>query len=886
MAQGLFAPSTSKGLFQTTGASAGHAAPHGVGGFVENFATDVKDSVEGLPAGVVHLATTNPVDSVKQLGHSVWQTWSPLFHGNIGGFAHGVYAHPLAPLLDVTSVLDLGLGTAGRLGELSIPADQIGTDTSLLGNAARLRAPKSVELKDPLGSRHDLTFNYSQRPLRRLMQEHVVPAVAEHLPESTIKGLQLAHYNKLFFEHMAHRVAAKTVSMTNLMKAGKMLTDPATAARARMRLAAGAWLNLYRNAAAKAPVADSVDWLMAHPHYRPIKDVSLIDPTHARRVQVLRNKETRLEALRARNVELAHALPRIQQELEHHTATLKEMQDKGYRIVLPASTKLKEPTERQLMERNAAPVVEVQRNISRLEKQLARAHTAKGLHDRATELLSTVKAQRLDAEQRSFREHFQAVASSPENFDSYATHLGRKAVVGVTGTMTRKKAEAAIAKAAVGGDGMVRFVPKHDPTLLGHEMQRSSAFVKWMYKKPTAVWKMVQVGWTPRTVVNNSVGNLTLYALREHPVSGAWGLWNAMKITHGAHAAGDAVMKATPFKAQHWMFKHFSTELNNVFGHELLDASGRTGVRALKSGFYPLVHKMADEPIRMAAISAYLKRAPEIKAFMQEHPGLTFDQSVTRVLKRNPSLVQRAAEHARNIAGDYQTLSPREQTLRNIAPFYMWDRHIVRSTKNLVADSPTRAVALSQVSQMGKGQTQKLLGDLPEFLQGALPLSMLGIGPKTGDRASILETHSLNPFATIGELGQLAQAVTVGHNVDPGNALLSQINPLLTGVASYATGTNLETGAPVVQHGGVITSVASQLGQNFPEYKVVEGMLAHPTTVTKTGKEKEFATNREAAISSFLGVPIRNLSKSAAKAASDKEKGVKKGHAKKRGLFQ
>lgn len=873
--------SSTHDLFGSNGASSGHKAPHGVGGFVENLATDVKDSVVGLPAGIVH-TVEHPIGAAKQMAKSTWMTWSPLFHGQFGKFAHGVYAHPLAPILDVASIFDLGVGAAGKLGALTEAPE-----ASILGRAAKLTEPKATKLVDPLGKHHDITFNYSQRPLRRLVQEHVAPALVGKLPESAQLGLKTAQYNKAFFEHMAHRVAAKTVSMHALMRAGKTLTDPVTAPHARSRLAAGAWLNLYRNAPVTLTPSEAIDYLVSHQHYRPVKDAALMDPTHARRVVGLRSKEARLEALRARTAESAHSVPSLQQELAHQNALLKDMHDKGYHIVMPAKTKLKEPTTRQLMERNAAPVVEVQKNVARLEKKLKQATTAKQLHDRATEMLGHITAQRLDAEQRSFRDHFQHVGASEESFNHYAQHLGRKATVGIIGTVTKKKAADAVAKAAVGKDGLVRLVPKHDPSMLGQEMQRSSHFVKWMYKKPTAVWKMIQVGWTPRTVVNNSVGNLAIYMMREHPVTGAWGLWNAMKIAHGAEKAGHAVMQATPFKRQHWMFRHFSTELNNVFGHELLDQStGRTAaVRALKGGFYPLVHKMADEPIRMAAISSYLKRAPEMKTFMSEHPTLTFDQAASRVLKRNPALVQRAAEHARSIAGDYQSLSSKEQTLRNIAPFYMWDRHIMRSTKNLVADNPSRAVALQQESYMGKQQTQHALGDLPEFLQGALPLSMLGIGPKAGDRAAILETQSLNPFSTIGELGQLAQAVTVGHNVDPGNALLSQVNPILTGIGSFALQKNLETGAPVPQHGGVITSIGTQLGANLPEYKVVKGMLTQPTTVTKSGKPKEFAVDRQSAISSFLGVPIRNLSKTAAQAAANKEKGVKKGRGKKRDLF-
>lgn len=418
--------------------------------------------------------------------------------------------------------------------------------------------------------------------------------------------------------------------------------------------------------------------------------------------------------------------------------------------------------------------------------------------------------------------------------------------------------------------------------MLGHELSNSSKFVKWFYRKPSSVWKTIQVGFTPRTVTNNGVGNFILYAMRENPVTGSAGLWHAMRIVHGDAKAGEALMHATPFKRNHWMFRHFGTELNNVFGHELLDKNGGR-ISAVKSGFYPLVHKLADEPIRMAAISAYLRRDPGVQALMKD--GLSFDKAAARALKKDPGLQARAAEHARTIGGDYQTLKPWEKKVRDIAPFYLWDRHILKSTGNLVADTPGRAVLAQQTSKMGKNETEKLLGSLPEFLQGALPLSLLGGHASSGDRANVLLTQSLNPFATVGELAGLGQTLTAGHTPSTGEALFSQVNPLLTGTVEYGTGQSLLTGAPISRKGGLVTSIGSNLGGSFPEVSIVKGLLAQPTTTTKTGKEKLYAVDHTAPVTSFLGVPIRNVSKSAANQMADKEQGIKKGRSRKKNPY-
>lgn len=217
-----------------------------------------------------------------------------------------------------------------------------------------------------------------------------------------------------------------------------------------------------------------------------------------------------------------------------------------------------------------------------------------------------------------------------------------------------------------------------------------------------------------------------------------------------------------------------------------------------------------------------------------------------------------------------------EEKLRAWVPFYLWDRHILKSTGNLVADTPGRAVIGQQVSKLGKDKAEALLGQLPEFLQGAIPLSMLGIGSNQGDRTGAILTSSLNPFATLGELAGVGQSIAVGHNKNAGSDIFGQVNPLLTGAAGAVTGTNLLTGAPQTSQGGIPTSVFADLFSNFPEYKIAKGVIQPPVTTTKSGKPKMFATNATSGISSFLGVPVRDISKSATAAAARKEQGLKK----------
>jgi hypothetical protein len=302
---------------------------------------------------------------------------------------------------------------------------------------------------------------------------------------------------------------------------------------------------------------------------------------------------------------------------------------------------------------------------------------------------------------------------------------------------------------------------------------------------------------------------------------------------------------------------------------------------------YSLVQKLADEPTRLGAITAYIHSDPAVISRAEDlmtkarsrGASLSWtealDKAAGRVIRRNPDLRARAADYGRSVAGDYLNMTSKEQKLKDWVPFYLWDRHIVKSGSNMLKDTPGRAVMLQQLSQMGEGDVKKYLGNVPEFLAGALPLKELGLSGGSGGRINALVAPSLNPWGTLGELSGLAQAATVGGDKQTGSDLFSQLNPLVTAGIQYGTGTSLLSGAPVARKGGLLTSVLSQLGTGFPEAKVVSGAVNPPVTQTKSGKPKLYANNELAAISNFLGVPIKQISPQAAAAQYKTENGIK-----------
>lgn len=489
---------------------------------------------------------------------------------------------------------------------------------------------------------------------------------------------------------------------------------------------------------------------------------------------------------------------------------------------------------------------------------------------------------------------------------------------------TSKVADAA----KVSGGKHALIVPKHDAHNLGVEGEQSTKFIRAMVHKPVVMWKRVNVGYAPRVITNNAVGNWTMHAMRTVGNGGARGVLDAIKYAHGNRAAMSAfkemrshivetqgaeagakftalahpsitadpniaaVSKAFGPEAAKaverppdWLRKNFADELGNVFGNVLED-NGK-GSKLLKQGLYPIVHRVADEPVRVAGLYAFMRTSPEVKAFLKTHPGTKLDNAIDSVLKRNPNkLRERAVSHVRSIAGDYQHMNPVEKLTQNIIPFYLWDKHIAKHFGNMVAEKPGRIAAMQQVSKMGNDETQKLLGDLPGFLAGALPLSMFGMHGH-GDRTPILPTTGLNPYHTIADLAQAGTALATRHDTTSGADAASNLSPLLTGLVEQISGHKIGSEAPPQRHGGVIPSVLANTALSTSYGTLIQRLLGG-TPQPKSNQKQSFdqpkpqdflyeKTPQETAAGLF-GLPVKNVSLTRAHAMADQEKKKRKTH--------
>jgi hypothetical protein len=427
-------------------------------------------------------------------------------------------------------------------------------------------------------------------------------------------------------------------------------------------------------------------------------------------------------------------------------------------------------------------------------------------------------------------------------------------------------------------DGVPLMVPTKAAYKLGVEGANSVRFLKQLWRAPSAIWKKALIHYSPRTIVDNSVGNWTMLAMRQSGHGLLPGIVDTVKQLKGQRAAKQ--MLGVAGLGGHWTDTHFLDELNAGFAHSMTTAPEDMGKiekamqstkagRVASQGFIPFVHTLADQPVRRTALNAFMRTAPEVKALRRS--GMGFDPAVAKALETTPGLQGRAASHIRSIAGDYTGLTPTEQAIRSVVPFYTWSRHIATHTAALVGEHPGRIAAMQQVSNQGVADTEKRLGELPSFLQGLLPLGGAG---KDG-RVPAIGTQGLNPYASMPDIADAVGALVGKGKLGAGSTLGNQLNPLLTGLVEQLSGTKLGSTEPVATHGGVIPSILANTAEGLPYARLVGELLGHGEGATYSSKGKTqqhlYAGKPSEIVSQLLGAPRKLVSVSAAKRLAQTE---------------
>jgi hypothetical protein len=432
--------------------------------------------------------------------------------------------------------------------------------------------------------------------------------------------------------------------------------------------------------------------------------------------------------------------------------------------------------------------------------------------------------------------------------------------------------------------GHYLLVPHHAAFNWMREGKNSASFLKSLFRNPARLWKMTQVGWSPKTVMNTSVGN-SFMLLMGQPRAFLY-LVDGIRAMKGARAAEDMLRQTGRYEPG-ILTEHFSDVLHPS------DAAQKAGISPIsdvgqartrlgkiaRTGFYAGVHKV-EQGLKSGSIIASLHAAPEVRALMRD--GKSFEDAAQQALKANPMLRDRAANTALLHIGNYEAFSKREQKLKNLVPFYSWDRHIVLHTLHLLSYQPVRAAALGSVGNLGSQLTDKAFGNVPIYMRTNLPLSALGIASN-----KTLETIGLNPYSSIADLAGAGLGLTLGSKLGPNFApsedTAGQLSPLITGLIQGLTGKSILTDKAISTYGGPISTAAVNVFNNLPQVKLAR--LALFGAPQKTNAPL-YADTFERLLSKYGGIPIQQPNLGAAAAIEAKiEKAAAGTSKKKKGPF-
>jgi hypothetical protein len=250
-----------------------------------------------------------------------------------------------------------------------------------------------------------------------------------------------------------------------------------------------------------------------------------------------------------------------------------------------------------------------------------------------------------------------------------------------------------------------------------------------------------------------------------------------------------------------------------------------------------------ENVLRRAMAEGWAKASPEVRAIMARN-GDDVNAALLEVSRTHPQLINDISRRVDDALGNYRTYNRLERAIKNVVPFYGWNRHIVRSVARLALERPQVLDALYNEGTQGKELADKILGALPAYLEGAI-----GLG-QHGGHTRILDMHSWNPFNTLTDMGEMAKA-PFGK---PGGASDAfPISPFIQDAIEQLSGHSLLTGAPV--HGNFVTRIPNMV----PRVGLAESLLGKQPNVKAVNQSSAYLR-----LLKYLGYPVEDLNLAAA----------------------
>ena len=779
----------------------------------ENLAGDVKDTVVGLPTGLV-MTVKDPLGAGKMIARQTWHTWSPLFEGDFKQFGQQVYDHPLGPLLDVLSIATLGAGGVARAG-------------SALGKTTR--GPVTRQLKsghtENLAAVVPHTKGYHANPFIRARQKTteravngmagLLPswfAVDKAIPDEVLKGfngrdraeawrwLRADKYDEASRRHTT--AAAGSLAIAGIIKASQRLNqDPAEAARAFVPTIVGS----IRDHAHLVKESDLPDSLKREITEADLKKLDAKARREFRRAQ----READPTAGKALVVRDPNA-PDPDEVVE------------SYGFEVPDDVPNKDATtidDRYVfVDKDAETKVAdfLKSNPKLTPRDLADFLSSKGKYDKGK---------------------------------------------GLGGKLTTSDWRQAARDA--NGD----FLVARNHAKLLEEAARSTHFLAKLGRGSITAWKWAILGIRPAYAVNNAVGNMFMYFVSQGP-AGARGVLDAYRQTRRPEQLQKALSKqerhffrqSVDWQDRYYMGLHrgFSKDASDMMAGDTVrspvDGKAAKFKRVAGAGLYDFTHVISDKWLRRATINNILRSHPEVKKLMKQ--GHHFDDAAATV-SQSRAVREAVQQQVNDVLGQYHYLNPTERAIRAVVPFYTWDRAIVRHGAHLYLDKPTTALAMTEIGRSGTEETERILGEIPEFLRGALPLSLIGLPEQVDGRVPILGTSGLNPYSSLDSVIKTGQALTTG-NVNVGEVFAGQMNPFITAAIEQTTGQRLLSGSKLpdsATEGGIIANILASTVANLPQSRIIDTAVTGPDgneDTLYTGDTLQF-------LYAYLGAPLKAM---------------------------
>lgn len=363
--------------------------------------------------------------------------------------------------------------------------------------------------------------------------------------------------------------------------------------------------------------------------------------------------------------------------------------------------------------------------------------------------------------------------------------------------------EAAIAalRDGTGTDGALYAVPEHLVSEFNRNVGRAMGWkVRFGVDAPMNVWKSLVLSFSPRWIVNNTVGN-TIFTLIRNP--GALQemvrlrdkkYWNTMKyVFEGVFPEGverGLFAKSTQRVTNYGFAENVAPRTADLYRtmRGQPSAMAMSVPEVLKPGM-SIYQRMArrtgkmaegmrsfntavEDTFRTAVFSDQIRKM----ALKESLKGFGTDLQIFEALQINPARKQewiaRGIAELNRTLGDYTNLTPVERNLfrRFILPFYPFYKHSAKFLLRLPIDHPFKATALLALGKLDA----EMMGDFPEYLRGTVGMGWWG------GQQLLMRFRGMNPLTAVGD--------TQGF---------SGLNPVLQQILSYAYGINTYTGEPL-----------------------------------------------------------------------------------------